>query len=79
MADRVGLTSEQVQPWLATLFPDSSTGLSVVPLAADASTQRYFRAQWRSQQTGQSVSRVIMVCDPWSPTPPLILLWWPGI
>ncbi len=59
------LAVEQVQPWLATLFPDVETGLDVVPLAADASTRRYFRAQWRSQKAGQTVSRVIMVCDPW--------------
>lgn len=33
------LAVEQVQPWLATLFPDVETGLDVVPLAADASTR----------------------------------------
>jgi aminoglycoside/choline kinase family phosphotransferase len=65
MADQVGLRQEQVQPWLATLFPDVKAGLSVVPLTADASTRRYFRAQWRSLEAGKTVTRIIMVGDPW--------------
>jgi aminoglycoside/choline kinase family phosphotransferase len=68
MADRVGLTKEQVQPWLATLFPDVNAGLSVVPLTADASTRRYFRAQWRHLEAEKTVTRVIVVGDPWPET-----------
>lgn len=68
MADQVGLTKEQVQPWLATLFPAVKAGLSVVPLTADASTRRYFRAQWQSLEAEKPVSRVIMVGDPWPET-----------
>ncbi len=66
MQDQVALAVEQMQPWLAALFPDVEAGLNVVPLAADASTRRYFRAQWWSSEARQSVSRVIMVCDPWT-------------
>lgn len=65
MADRARLTREQVQPWLAELFPDAATGLSVLPLAADASTRRYFRVQWRPPGAAHMTSRVMMVCDPW--------------
>ncbi len=68
MADQIGLTGEQVQPWLATLFPGVEAGLSVVPLTADASTRRYFRAQWRLSGADPGVSRVIMACDPWPET-----------
>jgi aminoglycoside/choline kinase family phosphotransferase len=68
MVDQVRLTKEQVQPWLATLFPDVNVGLSVMPLTADASTRRYFRAQWRHLQAEKTVSRVIMVGDPWPAT-----------
>jgi len=68
MADPDGLTKEQLQSWLATLFPDVKAGLSVVPLMADASTRRYFRAQWRHLEAEKTVSRVIMVGDPWPET-----------
>jgi aminoglycoside/choline kinase family phosphotransferase len=68
MADQVGLTRAQVQPWLATLFPDAQAGLSVLPLTADASTRRYFRVQWRLPEAEKVVSRIMMVCDPWPET-----------
>jgi aminoglycoside/choline kinase family phosphotransferase len=68
MVDQGVSTMEDVQPWLATMFPDVEAGLVIVPLAADASTRRYFRAQWRSVGTDKVVSRILMVCDPWSET-----------
>ena len=68
MTDRVELTAEQLQPWLATIHPAAENRLNVVPLAADASTRRYFRAQWRAPEAESLVSRVIMVCDPWAAT-----------
>ena len=67
MADRVTLTVEQARSWLSGFFPDIETGLSLTPLTADASTRRYFRAQWRPQGAEKACSRVIMVCDPWPP------------
>ncbi len=74
MDDQVGLTREQVQPWLATLFPEAETGLNVAPLAAAASTRRYYRAQWMRPGAEKATSRVIMVRGPWdaSETPDFI-------
>ncbi len=70
MHDQATLKREQVQPWLATLYPElASTAratLSVSPLAADASTRRYFRAQWMPPGAARAVSRIIMVCEPWA-------------
>ncbi len=72
MRDQATLTKAQVQPWLATLFPEVQAEvhaeLSVLPLAADASTRRYFRAQWTPPGAEKAVSRVIMVCDSWPET-----------
>ncbi len=68
MREQATLTTEQVQPWLATLFPEARASLSLSPLAADASTRRYFRAQWTPSGTGRVGSRIIMVCDPWPET-----------
>lgn len=65
MQDQATLTAAQVQPWLAKLFPEAQANLRVSPLAADASTRRYFRAQWTPSGAEDAVSRVIMVCDPW--------------
>jgi hypothetical protein len=59
------LTGEAVQPWLATLFPGAD-GLQVTPLAADASTRRYFRAQWARSGSGDPASCIILVQEPWS-------------
>jgi aminoglycoside/choline kinase family phosphotransferase len=58
------LTREVVQPWLDTLFPGVE-GLQVTPLAADASTRRYFRARWARPGRADPASCIIMVSEPW--------------
>jgi hypothetical protein len=47
------------------VFPHAQGQATLQPLAADASTRRYFRAQWEGRAKAQPVSCVIMVCDPW--------------
>jgi aminoglycoside/choline kinase family phosphotransferase len=37
------------------------------PLAADASTRRYFRLTWPQPVAGTPAACVLMVCDPWVP------------
>ena len=58
------LTSDDIQSWFAKLFPGSGTP-HVAPLAADASTRRYFRAQWHPAGNRSLDSCIIMSCDPW--------------
>ena len=67
MAERVELTREQAQSWMAEWRLDIETGIILTPLMADASTRRYFRVQWQPPGTDKASSRVIMVCDPWPP------------
>jgi hypothetical protein len=39
----------------------------MAPLAADASTRRYFRIRWDAPAAGCPASCVMMVCEPWQP------------
>jgi aminoglycoside/choline kinase family phosphotransferase len=59
------LQVETVQPWLATLFPHTQARLTVTPLVADASTRRYYRAQWGEAHRAYPTSCIVMVCEPW--------------
>jgi N-acetylmuramate 1-kinase len=61
------LTMEAVQPLLQQLFPKATRGPRIAPLAADASTRRYFRIHWDEPATGCPASCVMMVCEPWQP------------
>ena len=40
------LTMDTVQPLLLQLFPKAAHVPRIAPLAADASTRRYFRIHW---------------------------------
>ncbi|MGQ4808965.1 N-acetylmuramate/N-acetylglucosamine kinase [Candidatus Entotheonellaceae bacterium PAL068K] len=62
------LTVQTIQLWLRKLFP-TATGLPrLAPLAADASTRRYFRCHWDTPRANLPASCIIMVCDPWGKT-----------
>jgi aminoglycoside/choline kinase family phosphotransferase len=63
-----GLTVEVVQPFLQEWFPQARGFPSLLPLAADASTRRYFRLTWPEPAAGMPASCVLMACDPWAPT-----------
>ena len=56
---------ETVQPWLTSLFPHTQPPLAVTPLAADASTRRYYRARWDEAQQAHPASCIVMVCESW--------------
>lgn len=62
------LTVQTVQPFLQAWFPGVGSAPRLQPLAADASTRRYFRVQWPEPVAGQPESCVLMVCDPWETT-----------
>ena len=59
------LTVPTVQPLLQQLFPRAARLLRIAPLAADASTRRYFRIHWDAPTAGCPASCVMMVCEPW--------------
>ena len=61
------LTVPTVQPLLQQLFPKAAGLPHIAPLAADASTRRYFRIHWHAPTAGCPVSCVMMVCAPWQP------------
>jgi len=54
-----------VQPLLQQLFPNAAGLPRIAPLAADASTRRYFRIAWEVPSASCPVSCVMMVCEPW--------------
>ena len=54
-------------PLLQQLFPKAVCVPHITPLAADASTRRYFRLRWEEPTTGCPTSCVMMVCAPWQP------------
>ena len=58
------MTSDDFKSWFARLFPGADTP-TVIPLAADASTRRYFRAQWHAAGNRSLDSCIIMDCEPW--------------
>lgn len=59
---------EPMQTLLASLFPTAQGVPEITPLAADASTRRYFRAQWSAASARHPASCVMMVCTPWAAT-----------
>jgi len=61
------LTIDAVQPLLQQCFSSSAHVPRMAPLAADASTRRYFRIHWDAPAAGRPASCVLMVCDPWQP------------
>lgn len=61
------LTIPTVQALLQQLFPNAAGLPRMAPLAADASTRRYFRIQWEAPAAGCPASCVMMVCEPWPP------------
>jgi aminoglycoside/choline kinase family phosphotransferase len=61
------LTIDAVQPLLQQLFPKAAQVPRIAPLAADASTRRYFRIHWDAPAVGRPTSCVMMVCEPWQP------------
>lgn len=62
------VTAATMQPLLQGCFPQARGVPAIVPLAADASTRRYFRMQWQEPVSGLPASCVLMVCEPWNPT-----------
>ena len=67
MPTDIMLTVDAVQPLLQQLFPKVVRGPRIVPLAADASTRRYFRVHWDAPAADHPASCVMMVCEPWQP------------
>src|SRR5215831_13935986 len=61
------LTLPTVQPLLQQLFPKATRRPRLAPLAADASTRRYFRIHWEAPTAGSPASCIMMVCEPWHP------------
>ncbi len=61
------LSMDAVQPLLQQLFPKADRVLRIAPLAADASTRRYFRIHWDALAAGRPASCVMMACEPWQP------------
>lgn len=60
--------TERMQSLLATLFPQAQSAPAITPLAADASTRRYFRVHWPEGASMDPASCVMMVCTPWAAT-----------
>ena len=70
------LTMDAVPPLLQQLFPKAAGVPRIAPLAADASTRRYFRIHWDAPAAGCLASCVLMVCEPWQPRiPPIFSPW----
>lgn len=61
------LTVQQLQGLLRESFPGARGVPTLTPLAADASTRRYFRLRWETTTPGHPASCVIMCCTPWPP------------
>jgi len=61
------LAVDVVQPLLQQFFPKAARVPRLAPLAADASTRRYFRIHWDAPPAGYPGSCIIMVCEPWQP------------
>ena len=61
------LTVPTMRPLLHQLFPTAVGLPHIAPLAADASTRRYFRIHWDVPTAGCPTSCVMMVCEPWRP------------
>jgi len=59
------LTVPTVQPLLQQLFPKAAGLPHIAPLAADASTRRYFRIHWHAPAADCPASCVLMMCEPW--------------
>src|SRR5262245_15910165 len=59
------LPVDAVQPLLQQLFPKAADVSRIAPLAADASTRRYFRIHWDAPAASYPSSCVLMVCEPW--------------
>ena len=62
------LTVQDLRPWLQELFPAATGVPTLTPLAADASTRRYFRLTWETPVASLPASCVVMLCDPWPDT-----------
>ena len=61
------LTVDAVQPLLQQIFTQAAGVPRIAPLAADASTRRYFRIRWDAPAADHPASCVMMVCEPWQP------------
>lgn len=61
------LTLADLQPLLHTAFAHAAAPARLTPLAADASTRRYFRLSWQEATAAHPASCVIMRCAAWSP------------
>lgn len=61
------VTVTMIQPFLHKWFPHAQSLPALQPLAADASTRRYFRLTWPEPVTGTPATCVLMACDPWAP------------
>ena len=65
MLPTTSLTLQDIQPLLDTLFPPAPEFPTMTPLAADASTRRYFRVRWRAAVLSRPASCIMMWCTPW--------------
>lgn len=62
------VTAQTVHSWFETIFQDNRDLPCLTPLAADASTRRYWRARWATGSSGRPTSCVIMLGEPWPAT-----------
>ncbi|GIX47584.1 MAG: aminoglycoside phosphotransferase [Candidatus Tectimicrobiota bacterium] len=60
----------RVQAWLEQLFPHAPGPPHLTPLAADASSKRFWRARWSRPQAGLPASCVVMRLEPWEASQP---------
>lgn len=60
------VTEQIARPWLDAVFPGIQATPTLTPLAADASTRRYWRVRWTAAGPGRPASCIIMLGDSWS-------------
>jgi aminoglycoside/choline kinase family phosphotransferase len=59
------VTIETMQAIFQAWFPHAQCLPNLQPLAADASSRRYFRLQWPLSDPSSSDTYILMLCDPW--------------
>lgn len=62
------VTMQTLQAILKRCFPHAQGIADIQPLVADASTRRYFRAQWSLPNSSLPATCILMACDPWPAT-----------
>lgn len=68
MISRQPVPMQVLHPILQAWFPYAPCMPSLQPLAADASSRRYFRLQWSASELPACPTYILMLCDPWLDT-----------